>query len=74
MAVSWKKQNPSNVFLSFIVYSDRNRSALVCHLLSYNSLFIGQLYEDKSLARRPRDFIFFATDFETVNYYSTNHC
>ena len=67
MTVSWKKLKPSNVFSSFIVHSNRSRSALVCDLLSYNSLFIDQLYEDKSLARRVCDLIFFATDFERVN-------
>ena len=37
-------------------------------LLSNNSLFVGQLYEDKSLALRARDLIFFTTDLQTVNY------
>ena len=45
----------SNLFLSFIVSSNRNRSALVRELVCNNSLFIGQLYEDKSLALRARD-------------------
>ena len=39
-------------------------------LLSNNSLFVGQLYEDKSLALRARDLIFFTTDLQTVNYYT----
>ena len=43
-------------------------------LLSNSSLFVGQLYEDKSLALRARDLIFFTTDLQTVNYYSTIHC
>ena len=43
-------------------------------LLSNNSLFVGQLYEDTSLALRARDFIFFTTDLQTVNHYSTIHC
>ena len=30
--------------------------------------------EDKSLALRARDLIFFTTDLQTVNYYSTIHC
>ena len=34
---------------------NRNRSAPVRELLSNNSLFVGQLYEDKSLALRARD-------------------
>ena len=50
MEESWKKLKTSNVFSSFIVCSNRNRSALVRELLSYYSLFVGQLYEDKSLA------------------------
>ena len=75
MAESWKKLNTSNVvLLFFIVCSNRNRSALVRDLLSYNSQFVDQLYEDKSLALRARDLIFFTTDLITVNYHTTNHC
>ena len=70
MAESWKKLNTSNLFSSFIVSSNRNRSALVCELLCNNSLFVGQLSEDKSLALRARDLIFFTTDLQTVNYYT----
>ena len=55
------------------VCSNRNRSALVCELLSNNSLFVGQLYEDKSLALRAGDLIFFTNDRQTVNCYSTIH-
>ena len=58
---------------SFIVCSNRNRSALVHLLLSNNSLFVGQLYEDKPFALCTRDIIF-TTDLQTVNYYSTIHC
>ena len=61
----------SYLFLSFILSSNRNRSALVRELLCNNSLFVGQLYEDKSLALHARDLIFFTTDLQTVNYYST---
>ena len=64
----------SNLFSPFIVYSNRNRSALVRELLSNNSLFVGQLYDDKSLALRAHDLIFFTTDLQTVNYYSTILC
>ena len=53
---------------------ESNRSALVRELLCNNSLFVGQLYEDKSLALRARDLIFFTTDLQTVNYYTTIHC
>ena len=49
MAESWKKLKTSNVFLSFIMCQNLNRSALVCKLLSNNSLFDIQFYEDKSL-------------------------
>ena len=49
MMISWKKLKTSHVFLSFIVCSNGNRSALVCELLSNNSLSVSQLYEDKSL-------------------------
>ena len=64
----------SNVVLSFIVCSNRNRSALLHDLSSYNSLFLGQLYEDKSLALHARDLICFTTDLQAVNYISANHC
>ena len=73
MAESWKKLNTSNLFSSFITSSNRNRSALVRELLCIHSLFVGQLYEDKSLALRARDLIFFTTDLQTVNYYTTIH-
>ena len=43
MAESSKKLKTSNVFSSFIVCWDRNRSAQVRKLLSDNSLFGGQL-------------------------------
>ena len=69
MAESWKKLKTSSVFSSFIVCQNRNRSAPVRELLSNNSLFVGQLYEDKSLALHARDLIFFTTDLQTVNYY-----
>ena len=52
---------------------NRNRSAPVCELLSNNSLFVGQLYEDKSLTLRACDLSFFKTDLQTVNYYTTIH-
>ena len=74
MAESSKKLKSLNVFSLFIVCSNRNRSALVRELLSNNSLFVGQLFEDKSLALRARDLIFFTTDLQTVNYYTTIHC
>ena len=74
MAESWKKLKTSNLFSSFIVSSNRNRLALVRELLCNNSLFVGQLYEDESLALRARDFIFFTTDLQTVNYNTTIHC
>ena len=63
-----------NLFLSFIVSSNRNRSALVQELLCNNSMFVSQLYEDKPLALRARDLIFFTTDLQTVNYCTTIHC
>ena len=74
MAESWKKLKTSNLFSSSIVSSNRSRSALVRELLCNNSLFVGQLYEDKSLALRARDLIFFTTDIQTLNYYTTIHC
>ena len=38
-------------------------------MLINNSLFVGQLYEDKSLTLRARDMTFFTTDLQTANYY-----
>ena len=74
MAENWKKLKPSNVFSSYIAYSNRNRSALAINWFSNNSLVVGQLYEDKSLAPHARDLILFTTDLQTVNYHSTIHC
>ena len=42
-----------------------------CLVIHCNLLFVSQLYEDKSLALHARDLIFFTTDLQTVNYYST---
>ena len=42
---------------SFIVCENRNRLALMRELLSYNSMFVGQLYEDKSLRLHACDLI-----------------
>ena len=76
MAESWKKLKTSNVCSSFVVCLNQNRSALVRKLLSNNSLFVGQLYKEKSLVLLARDLIFFITDLQTVNYYTctTIHC
>ena len=68
------KLKASTVFLPFDVCKNRNRSALMSQLLSNNSMFVVQLYEDKSRALRARDLIFFTIDLQTVNYYSTIHC
>ena len=38
-----------------------------------NSLFVGQVYEDKSHGLCTQDLIFFTTDFQTVNSYLTIH-
>ena len=59
MVERWKKLNASNVFTSF--------SDPVCELLSNNSLFVGQLYEDKSFALHTHDLIFITTDLQTAN-------
>ena len=56
------------------VCSNLNRSAIVRELLASNSLFVGKLYEEKSLALRASDLIFFTTDLQTVSYYTTVHC
>ena len=61
------------LFLFLSLYL-RNISALVRELLSNNSLFVSRLYKDKSLALRTRDLIFFTSDHQTVNYYTTIHC
>ena len=70
LAESWKKLNTSNVFSSFTI----EISPLLREFLSNNSLFDGQLYEDKSLSLHSRDLIFLKTDLKKVNCYSTIHC
>ena len=45
----------------------------MCELLSNNLLFVGELYEDKSLVLRAHYLIYFTTDLQTVNYYATSH-
>ena len=76
-SVQWRKVGKAEdfkcVFVVFCV-KNRNRSAPVRELLSNNSLFVGQLCEDISLALRTLDLIFFTTDLQTVNYYATIHC
>ena len=66
---SWKRLKTSNVFSLFIVWSNGNRSAFCSELLSNYSLFVGQFYEDKSLALHACQLIFFTNDLQTVNYY-----
>ena len=73
MAENFKKLKTS-VFSLFIMCWNGNRSAGVFELLSNNSLFVGQLYKDKSLVLHTGDLILFTTDLKTVNYYSTIHC
>ena len=74
MAESWKKLKTSNIyFRRLLCVRMEKRSALLRELLSNNSLFVGQLCEYKSLALWARDLIFFTTDLQTVNYYSTIH-
>ena len=53
------------VFVVYIVRSIRNRSAPMRDLWIYNSLFVGQLYEYKSLALHARDLNFLTTDLQT---------
>ena len=48
-------------------------SLLMGELLSNISLFVGQLYADKSLALRARDLFCFTTYLQTVIYCSTIH-
>ena len=72
MAESWKNLKNSNVFSSFVC-ENKKKSALVHELLHNNSLFVRQLYKDKSLAPRARYLTFLTTDLQTVNYYATIH-
>ena len=58
----------------FVVYYVLESKSLLRELLCNNSLFVGQLYKDKSLALQAFDLISFTTDLQTVNYYSTIHC
>ena len=65
------KRDVRKKFEYFVIGS---RPPQVRELLSNNSLSVGQLNEDKSLALRARDLIFFTTYRQTVNYYSTIQC
>ena len=47
---------------------------IVCELFSDNPLFVGKLYEYKSLALRNLGLMFFTTDLQAVDYYSTINC
>ena len=54
-----------NASLADVIYCCKATSfmaAPVRELLSNNSPFVGQLYEDKSVALRALDLIFFTTD------------
>ena len=75
-AMALKLEEAEDLKCVLVVYCvlNRNRSALACELLSNNSMFVDQLCEDKSLALRACDLIFFTTDLQTVNYYSSIHC
>ena len=53
-----------NDYIPFIVCKNRNRLAPVRELLSNISLFVGQLYADKSLALRTRDLLSSTTDLQ----------
>ena len=53
------------VFLIYCVLESKLISSS-SELLSNNSLFVVQLYEDKSLALSASDLIFFTTDLQTV--------
>ena len=62
------------VYVVYCLFESEYLSALVHDLLSHNSLFVNQLYKDKSLAKHARDLIFLTTDLQTEKYHSTNHC
>ena len=62
----------SNVVSSFIVCSNQSRSALVCDLLSYNALFVSQLYEYKSLVLLAHDLIFHTSLLELIYFLNKN--
>ena len=61
-------------FRRFLCVRIENRSALVRDLLNNKTQFVVQAQEDKSLALRASDLIYFTTDLQTVIYYLTNHC
>ena len=64
-----------SLFTSFIVSLNRNRSALVCEfteLLCNHSLFVDQLYENKSLALRTRDLFLFTNDIKNSELLHNN--
>ena len=71
------RNSPKFGGISSVQYRKVGRSwrLQICfHRLLWVRIEIDQLYEDKSLALRARDLIFFTTDLQTVNYYTTIHC
>ena len=62
MTESSRKLKSSNLFSLLIVCSNQNKSTLMREVLTINSLLVDQLNENKSLALRARDLIFFTID------------
>ena len=60
--MQWRKLEEAEdfkcVFIVYCVLENRNRSASAGKLLSNNSLFVSQLYEDKSLTLRACDLLY----------------
>ena len=54
--------------LWFVIVVFPDHTHLLFFLLNNNLLFVGQLYENKSLVLCAHDLIFFTTDLQTVNY------
>ena len=53
MVECWKKLKTSNVFVVCCVFESKYLSSIVRDLLSYNSLFVSQLYEDELMVINP---------------------
>ena len=75
--MQWQKIGRSlrlKMYIRHLLCVKSNRSALMRELLNDNLLFVGKLYKDESLVLCAHDLIFFTTDLQTVNYFSTILC
>ena len=71
----WTRQKPWRFRLWYIqIQLHWHSRHCESNLMGHSECFsVGHLYEDKSLALRVRDLIFFTTELQSMNYYTTIH-